>query len=121
MVRPQLRTRPRRDWIQGSEDGVEQFGCVIAVPLCVIALDSDELLSYARAALASEVKHEIDRVGNLMADHLVRQLNAALNDTRGEPSKSLLGSASTPGENTTFHAISDVLTQRVKYAYRNPV
>ena len=55
----------------------------------VIATDPDQLSHRTAALRASQMQHQIDCVGDLIPDGLVRQLDGALHDARRESSQRL--------------------------------
>ena len=62
---------------------------LVAVALRVVVPDVNEFLHDAPALSSGQVQHEIDRVGNLVAHGLIRQLDGALNDARRQASQRL--------------------------------
>ena len=68
----------------------KQYRPVIAITRCVVALEANQFGYHTCSTGSCEVKHKIDRVADLMANRLVRQLDSALDDTRGKARERLL-------------------------------
>src|SRR5579864_6275159 len=80
----------RRCLTSGTWWSLQVFDLVLVLT-GVVATDAEQFLRHPRAVATTEVQDQADRLRDLVADGLIRQVDAALHDAGGQPVQGLGG------------------------------